>query len=48
MLMRSLRLKVSEASTIFSILSKNFLIDEALIDTFDGVCVSVTSLYASR
>lgn len=30
---------VSESSTIFSVLSKNFLIDEALIDTFDGVSV---------
>lgn len=30
----------SESSTIFSILSKNFLIDEALIDTFDGVSLS--------
>ncbi|KAF1913466.1 hypothetical protein BDU57DRAFT_520344 [Ampelomyces quisqualis] len=29
-------LVLSEASTIFSVLSKNFLIDDALIDTFDG------------
>lgn len=30
-------LVLSEASTIFSVLSKSFLIDDALIDTFDGV-----------
>jgi hypothetical protein len=30
-------LVLSESSTIFSVLSKNFLIDDALIDTFDGV-----------
>ncbi|KAH7405683.1 hypothetical protein DE146DRAFT_420467 [Phaeosphaeria sp. MPI-PUGE-AT-0046c] len=29
-------LVLSESSTIFSVLSKNFLIDDALIDTFDG------------
>ncbi|KAH7067069.1 hypothetical protein FB567DRAFT_574207 [Paraphoma chrysanthemicola] len=29
-------LVLSEASTIFSVLSKNFLIDDALVDTFDG------------
>lgn len=30
-------LVLSESSTIFSVLSKSFLIDDALIDTFDGV-----------
>lgn len=30
-------LVLSESSTILSVLSKNFLIDDALIDTFDGV-----------
>ena len=30
-------LVLSESSTIFSLLSKYFLIDDALIDTFDGV-----------
>ncbi|ORY10642.1 hypothetical protein BCR34DRAFT_625151 [Clohesyomyces aquaticus] len=33
-------LVLSESSTIFSVLSKNFLIDEALIDTFDGTLLS--------
>jgi len=33
-------LVLSESSTIFSVLSKNFLIDDALIDTFDGTLVS--------
>ncbi|KAF2691485.1 hypothetical protein K458DRAFT_437938 [Lentithecium fluviatile CBS 122367] len=33
-------LVLSEASTIFNVLSKNFLIDDALIDTFDGTLVS--------
>ncbi|CAI9634574.1 hypothetical protein GT037_004192 [Alternaria burnsii] len=33
-------LVLSESSTIFSVLSKNFLIDEALIDTFDSTLVS--------
>ncbi|KAF2867158.1 hypothetical protein BDV95DRAFT_503127 [Massariosphaeria phaeospora] len=33
-------LVLSEASTIFSVLSKNFLIDDALIDTFDGTMLS--------
>jgi hypothetical protein len=32
-------LVLSESSTIFSVLSKNFLIDDALIDTFDGTLV---------
>jgi hypothetical protein len=32
-------LVLSESSTIFSVLSKNFLIDDALIDTFDGTMV---------
>ena len=33
-------LVLSESSTIFTILSKSFLIEDALIDTFDGVLVS--------
>jgi hypothetical protein len=33
-------LVLSEASTIFNVLSKNFLIDDALLDTFDGTLVS--------
>ena len=33
-------LVLSESSTIFTILSKNFLIEDALVDTFDGVLVS--------
>jgi hypothetical protein len=39
-------LVLSEASTIFSVLSKNFLIDDALIDTFDGtlLCRNLNTL----
>jgi len=33
-------LVLSESSTIFTVLSKNFLIEDALLDTFDGVLVS--------
>lgn len=33
-------LVLSESSTIFTMLSKNFLIEDALLDTFDGVLVS--------
>ena len=33
-------LVLSESSTIFTILSKSFLIEDALVDTFDGVLVS--------
>ena len=33
-------LVLSEASTVFNVLSKNFLIDDALIDTFDGTLIS--------
>ncbi|KAJ4358735.1 uncharacterized protein N0V89_003319 [Didymosphaeria variabile] len=33
-------LVLSEASTVFNILSKNFLIDDALIDTFDGTLLA--------
>ncbi|KAF1952645.1 hypothetical protein CC80DRAFT_171780 [Byssothecium circinans] len=33
-------LVLSESSTIFSVLSKNFLIDDALIDTFDGTLMT--------
>ncbi|KAF2271192.1 hypothetical protein CC78DRAFT_528103 [Lojkania enalia] len=33
-------LVLSESSTIFSVLSKNFLVDEALIDTFDSTLLS--------
>ncbi|KAI4162749.1 MAG: hypothetical protein LQ342_003636 [Letrouitia transgressa] len=31
---------LSESNTLFTILSKNFLIDDALVDTFDGALVS--------
>jgi len=43
-------LVLSEASTIFSVLSKNFLIDDALIDTFDGTLLSrnLTSLVSTE
>jgi len=43
-------LVLSESSTIVSILSKNFLIDEALLDTFDGTLLSrdMTSLVATE
>ncbi|KAF2034525.1 hypothetical protein EK21DRAFT_85541 [Setomelanomma holmii] len=39
-------LVLSEASTIFSVLSKNFLIDDALVDTFDGtlLCRNLNTL----
>lgn len=30
-------LVLSESSTLFNVLSKSFLIEDALIDTFDGV-----------
>lgn len=33
-------LVLSESSTIFNVLSKNFLVDEALLDTFDGTLVA--------
>lgn len=33
-------LVLSESSTIFTVLSKNFFIDDALIDTFDGTLVA--------
>lgn len=33
-------LVLSESSTIFNILSRSFIIGDALIDTFDGVSVS--------
>ncbi|KAF2205078.1 hypothetical protein GQ43DRAFT_437308 [Delitschia confertaspora ATCC 74209] len=33
-------LVLSESSTIFSVLSKNFLIDDALLDTFDSTLLS--------
>jgi hypothetical protein len=33
-------LVLSESSTIFTILSKTFLIEDALVDTFDGVLLS--------
>jgi len=33
-------LVLSESSTLFTILSKTFLIEDALVDTFDGVLVS--------
>ncbi|EUC30745.1 hypothetical protein COCCADRAFT_28419 [Bipolaris zeicola 26-R-13] len=43
-------LVLSESSTIFSVLSKNFLIDDALIDTFDGtmVCRNQTALVSNE
>lgn len=43
-------LVLSESATIFSVLSKNFLIDEALIDTFDGTLLArnQTSLVATE
>ena len=43
-------LVLSESSTIFSVLSKNFLIDDALIDTFDGtmVCRNQTALVSKE
>lgn len=43
-------LVLSESSTIFNVLSKNFLIDDALIDTFDGTLLSrgLTSLVATE
>jgi hypothetical protein len=31
---------LSESSTLITLLSKNFLIADALVDTFDGVLVS--------
>jgi hypothetical protein len=31
---------LSESSTLITLLSKNFLIQDALVDTFDGVLVS--------
>ncbi|KAL8956629.1 MAG: hypothetical protein Q9183_006259, partial [Haloplaca sp. 2 TL-2023] len=33
-------LVLSESSTLFTLLSKTFLVDDALIDTFDGVLLS--------
>jgi hypothetical protein len=43
-------LVLSESSTIFNVLSKNFLIDDALIDTFDGTLMSrnMTTLVAKE
>lgn len=43
-------LVLSESSTIFSVLSKTFLIDDALIDTFDGTLLSrnLTSLVSTE
>ncbi|MCJ1355045.1 MAG: hypothetical protein MMC33_005036 [Icmadophila ericetorum] len=42
-------LVLSESSTLFTVLSKSFLIQDALVDTFDGVLVSknTTNLVAS-
>ena len=39
-------LVLSESSTLFTILSKTFLIEDALVDTFDGVLMqkNATSL----
>ena len=36
-------LVLSESSTLFTVLSKSFLIEDALVDTFDGVLVSRNS-----
>jgi hypothetical protein len=36
----------SESSTIFNVLSKNFFIDDALIDTFDGVSFKPIRIHA--
>ncbi|KAF1838533.1 hypothetical protein BDW02DRAFT_627058 [Decorospora gaudefroyi] len=49
-LLTTVLLVLSESSTIFSVLSKNFLIDDALIDTFDGtlLCRNQTSLVSSE
>ena len=33
-------LVLSESSTLFTVFSKTFLIEDALVDTFDGVLVS--------
>ena len=33
-------LVLSESSSIFNVLSKGFLIDDALVDTFDGTLVA--------
>lgn len=43
-------LVLSESSTIVSLLSKTFLIDEALVDTFDGtlLCRNMTSLVSNE
>ena len=43
-------LVLSESSTIFNVLSKNFVIDDALIDTFDGTLMSrnMTTLVAKE
>lgn len=43
-------LVLSESSTIFNVLSKNFLIDDALIDTFDGTLMArnMTTLVAKE
>lgn len=37
-------LVLSESSTIFTILSKTFLIEDALVDTFDGVLISKNTI----
>ena len=34
-------LVLSESSTLFTVLSKSFLLQDALVDTFDGVLVSI-------
>jgi hypothetical protein len=43
-------LVLSESSTIFNVLNKNFLLDDALIDTFDGTLMSrnMTSLVSNE
>ena len=36
-------LVLSESSTLFNVLSKSFLIEDSLIDTFDGVRIAFNS-----
>lgn len=49
-ILSTILLVLSESSTIFSVLSKNFLIDDALIDTFDGtlLCRNLPSLVSTE
>jgi len=49
-ILTTILLVLSESSTIVSVVSKTFLIDEALVDTFDGtlLCRNLTSLVANE